>query len=110
MPNPHSILFRFRQYPFAVSADIEGMFLQVGVIPQDRLRVLWRELPAAEVAVFEYNRHIFGSKDSPTCANYALKRTATDNQANFPDAARQLLYGRLPQIKSNSYRSLKQSG
>ena len=84
------ILFRFRQYPFAVSADIEGMFLQVGVIPRDRpsLRFLWREHPAAEVAVFEYVRHIFGSKDSPTCANYALKRTATDNQANFPDAAR----------------------
>ena len=84
------ILFRFRQYPFAVSADIEGMFLQVGVIPRDRpsLQFLWREHPAAEVAVFEYVRHIFGSKDSPTCANYALKRTATDNQANFPDAAR----------------------
>ena len=66
------------------------MFLQVGVIPRDRpsLRFLWREHPAAEVAVFEYVRHIFGSKDSPTCANYALKRTATDNQANFPDAAR----------------------
>ena len=84
------ILFRIRQYPFAVSADIEGMFLQVGVIPRDRpsLRFLWREHPAAEVAVFEYVRDIFGSKDSPTCAIYALKRTATDNQANLPDAAR----------------------
>ena len=29
------ILFRFRQYPHAESADIEGMFLQVGVIPED---------------------------------------------------------------------------
>ena len=36
----------------------------------------------------EYVRQIFGSKDSPTCTNYALKRTATDNQANFPEAAR----------------------
>ena len=86
----HILFFRFRQYLFAVSADIEGMFLQVGVIPRDRpsLRFLWRENSAAEVAVFEYVRHIFGSEDSPTCANYALKRTATDNQANFPDAAR----------------------
>ena len=66
------------------------MFLQVGVIPRDRpsLRFLWREHPAAEVAVSEYVRNIFGSKDSPTCADYALKRTATDNQENFPDAAR----------------------
>ena len=29
------MLKRFRQHPYAVSADIEGTFLQVGVIPQD---------------------------------------------------------------------------
>ena len=83
------VLLRFRQHPYAVSADIEGMFLQVGVIPADQpsLRFLWREDPTTEVAVFQYARHIFGSKDSPTCANYALKRTATDNQSEFPEAA-----------------------
>ena len=27
--------------------------------------------------------HIFGAKDSPTCANYAVKRTARDNQHLF---------------------------
>ena len=87
------ILIRFRQYPYAVSADIEGMFLQVGVIPDDRpsLRFLWREDPAAEVAVFQYVRHIFGSKDSPTCANYALRRTATDNASQFPEAAQSVI-------------------
>ena len=87
------ILIRFRQYPYAVSADIEGMFLQVGVIPDDRpsLRFLWREDPAAEVAVFQYVRHIFGPKDSPTCANYALRRTATDNASQFPEAAQSVI-------------------
>ena len=83
------ILIRFRQFKYAVSADIEGMFLQVGVIPRDRpsLRFLWREDPASGIAVYQYTRHIFGSKDSPTCANYALKRTGTDNQSDFPQAA-----------------------
>ena len=87
------ILFRSRQYPHAVSADIEGMFLQVGVNPEDRpsLRFLWREDPAFEIAVYQYIRHIFGSKDSPTCANYALRQTATDNKATFPEAARSVL-------------------
>ena len=87
------ILIRFRQHPHAVSADIEGMFLQVGVIPDDRpsLRFLWREDPASEVAVFQYVRHIFGSKDSPTCANYALRRTATDNASQFPEAAQSVI-------------------
>ena len=80
---------RFRQHPFAVSADIEGMFLQVGVISEDQpsLRFLWREDPATEVAVYQYVRHIFGSKDSPTCANYALRRTASDNRSDFQEAA-----------------------
>ena len=87
------ILIRFRQHPYAVSADIEGKFLQVGVIPDDRpsLRFLWREDPASEVAVFQYVRHIFGSKDAPTCANYALRRTATDNASQFPEAARSVI-------------------
>ena len=79
------ILIRFHQHKYAVSADIEGMFLQVGVIPKDQpsLRFLWREDPAAEIAVYQYVRHIFGSKDSPTCANYALKRTGSDNQDGY---------------------------
>ena len=76
------VLMRFRQHPYAVSADIEGMFLQVGVTPQDgpSLRFLWREDPASDVTVYQYVRHIFGSKDSPTCANYALQRTARGNR------------------------------
>ena len=39
------------------------------------------------MSVFQYTRHIFGAKDSPTCANYALRRTAVDNQDRYPDAA-----------------------
>ena len=75
------VLLRFRQHPYAVSADIEGMFLQVGVLPSDQpsLRFLWREDPTTNVVVYQYARHILGAKDSPTCANYALQRTARDN-------------------------------
>ena len=32
-----AVLMRFRQHQHAVSADIEGMFLQVGVLPIDQL-------------------------------------------------------------------------
>ena len=79
------VLMRFRQHPYAVSADIEGLFLQIGVIPEDRpsLRFLWREDPATDVAVFQYVR----SKDSPTCANYALQQTARDNRNQFRETA-----------------------
>ena len=35
LPNLKHVLIRFRQYHYAVFADIEGMFLQVGLIPWD---------------------------------------------------------------------------
>ena len=40
------------------------------------------------MVVHQYTRDIFGAKDSPTCANYALQRTADDNCKEFPRAAR----------------------
>ena len=41
------VLLRIRQHQFAVSADIEGMFLQVAVPDWDQpsLRFLWRRTP-----------------------------------------------------------------
>ena len=87
------VLLRFRQHQFAVSADIEGMFLQVGVPDWDQpsLRFLWREDPTTNVVVYQYTRHIFGAKDSPTCANYALQRTARDNVNQYPEATKAVL-------------------
>ena len=86
-------LLRFRQHQFAVSADIEGMFLQVGVpdCDQPSMRFLWREDPTTNVVVYQYTRHIFGAKDSPLCANYALQRTARDNVIQYPEATNAVL-------------------
>ena len=87
------VLLRFRQNHFAVSADIEGMFLQVGVLSEDQpsLRFLWQEIPTAHLVVHHYIRHIFGARDLPTCANYALQRTAMDIHAMSADAASAVL-------------------
>ena len=35
----------------------------------------------------QYTRHIFGARDLPTCANFALQKTATDNMSTYPEAA-----------------------
>ena len=87
--NPIYILLRFRNYPYAASADIEGMFLQVGSLPSDQpsLRFLWRQDPTINVAVYQCTRHIFRSKDSSTCANYTLQCTARDKAKFYPEAA-----------------------
>ena len=58
---------------------------------QPSLRFLWREDPTTNVVVYQYTRHLFGAKDSPTCANNALQRTAQDNVSQYPEATKTVL-------------------
>ena len=78
--------FRFREQKLAITADIEAMFLQVKVPPEDCkvLRFLWRDNPDEPVKVYENGRHIFGAKNSPTCAIYALQQVAKDKAQDSP--------------------------
>ena len=68
-------IFRFREGKIALTADIESMFLQVQVPEKDKsaLRFLWRPKFNEPKQIYEYQRHVFGAKISPTCAKYALK-------------------------------------
>ena len=86
------IIFRFREHEIALSADIEAMFMQVEALPADAkcLRFLWKG-ENQNVEVYEYTRHIFGAKSSPTCANYALHQTARDNESE-DSAIRKLIF------------------
>ena len=85
------ILSRFRENKFAMTADIEEMFLQVEVKPEDRkfLRLLWFH-ENDQVVTYQYNRHIFGAKSSPTCAIFALQRCALDNASVFERSSRRI--------------------
>ena len=40
------------------------------------------------VQIYEYQRHVFEAKSSPTCANYALKQVAIHNEDESPIAAK----------------------
>ena len=83
-------IFRFRERPVALTAEIESMFLQVHVPEQDRscLRFLWRPRTIEPVQIYEYQRHVLGAKSSPTCANFALKRVGLDNEEMYPIASK----------------------
>ena len=65
-------------------ADIQSMFYQVRVTPDqcDMLRYLWWPNGDLDKDPVEYRMlvHLFGATSSPSCSNYALKRTAKDNQ------------------------------
>ena len=81
------VLLRFRLDNIAFIADIEKMFHQVRVIPQDceYLRFLWWPEGDISKQPDEYQMlvHLFGASSSPSCANFALRRTAEDNRDSF---------------------------
>lgn len=78
-------------------ADIESMYFQVFVTEHQRSfqRILWWDKSDKEMTKpveYEMNVHIFGATSSASCSNYALKKTAFDNQGKFGiDAAETLL-------------------
>ena len=81
------ILLRWRKDYIAVMADIEAMFQQVHIPPDDRnmLRFLW--WPKGDLSrspeVHRMKVHIFGAISSPSCANYALRRCASDHAGEY---------------------------
>ena len=84
------IIFRFREHQHAMTADIEALILKMKVLPGECrvIRFLWRNKPEDKTGVYEYTRHIFGAKSSPTCAKYALLQAGVGNQDDHPIAAR----------------------
>jgi hypothetical protein len=85
------ILTRFREEHSAFMADIESMFYQVRVQEEHKtfLRFLWwpnGDL-SQELTEFQMNVHLFGAISSPSCSNYALRRTADEFEEEGTEAA-----------------------
>ena len=84
------VIIRFHEESVVIMGDIESMFHQVLVPENDRrlLRFLWRANHDIRGTVegFEMKLHVFGATSSPSCCNYAVKRTAVDNEKKYhPD-------------------------
>lgn len=81
------VLTRFRQENVAVMTNVQAMFHQVKVSKRhvDFLRFLWWPMGDTSQSPVEHRMtvHIFGAVSSPSCANYALRRTAVDNKDDF---------------------------
>ena len=81
------VLIKFRQEPLAVMADTEAMFYQVFVAEKHRslLSFLWWENGNCDLSPQSYhmNVHVFGGASSPSCSNYALRKTAADNENKY---------------------------
>jgi hypothetical protein len=83
------VLCRFRKHPIAIMCDIEKMFHQFQVHPEDRdyLRFLWWEDGDLDKEPADYRMkvHLFGAVSSPGCANFGLKSIANDNPQFGPE-------------------------
>ncbi|XP_062532995.1 uncharacterized protein LOC134201760 [Bombyx mori] len=71
-----SILLRFRQHTYVLTADVEKMYSQISVHPDDRYlqRIIWRDDPAAPVQAYELNTVTYGTATAPYLATRCLRQ------------------------------------
>ncbi|XP_051175264.1 uncharacterized protein LOC127290613 [Leptopilina boulardi] len=83
------LILRFRQHPVAVSADVEKMFRQFWVHPDDRKfqRIIWRYNTNEPLRTYELKTITYGTASAPFLAVRCLRQLAEDEGANFPRAA-----------------------
>lgn len=83
-----AILTRWRTYRFVYTADIEKMFRQICVHPDDAdlQRIVWRSDPTAEVGIYRLLTVTYGTASAPYLAMRVLRQLGEDEGANFPAA------------------------
>ncbi|XP_058826986.1 uncharacterized protein LOC131686971 [Topomyia yanbarensis] len=88
-----AVLFRFRQFSIAVSADIEEMFHRVLIRREDRhaQRYLFRSDPSKPPEVYIMNVATFGSACPPASAQYVKNLNASEFAESHPRAVEGVL-------------------
>ncbi|XP_072168900.1 uncharacterized protein [Diadema setosum] len=85
--NLTGVLTRFRQERVAFVADVQGMFNQVKVPVKDRDAMTflwWRDGDLSqEPTEYRMTIHLFDATSSPSCAGFALRKTAGDARGQF---------------------------
>ena len=72
------VLLRFRQFQYAISCDLQSMYMSVFVPQSQRncLKFLWYD--DGEIVEWRMTRHVFGGVWSGSACIYALQRIAED--------------------------------
>ncbi|XP_055714258.1 uncharacterized protein LOC129808506 [Phlebotomus papatasi] len=88
-PDIAIILLQFRLAPFAMTADISKMYLQVLLDPSDSnfQRLVYRDSPQEPLRDYRIPRVCFGVASSPFLATRALFQLAQDYEKEFPLAS-----------------------
>ncbi|XP_055923707.1 uncharacterized protein LOC129954075 [Eupeodes corollae] len=86
-----AILFRFRERSIAICGDIEQMFHQIFIRPEDQdvQRFLWRDGDdAKQPDVYVMNVMIFGASCAPSTSQFVKNLNASEFEGKFPEAAK----------------------
>ena len=70
----------WRNYEYVFIADVEKMFRQILIHPDDRQFqcILWRKNPSDPISEFELNTLLYGYPPSPYQANRTIKQLGKD--------------------------------
>ncbi|XP_012174900.2 uncharacterized protein LOC105666924 [Bombus terrestris] len=82
------ILLRFRFHQYVLTGDVEKMYRQILIRPEDRKyqQILWRN-SNGEVETYQLNTVTFGLLGAPYLALRSLKQLADDEGHRFPRAS-----------------------
>ncbi|GFS48626.1 integrase catalytic domain-containing protein [Trichonephila clavipes] len=85
---------RFRRHKFAFTTDIQTMYRQILINPdqQDLQRIIWKHGPDAEVLTYRLKTVTYGLSNAPFLAIRTLQQLAKDEKSRFPLASETLLY------------------
>jgi len=89
LPSLADVILRWRRHRFVIAADIEKMYRQILVHPQDRdlQRIIWRRRPEDELEEFQLNTVTYGLSSAPFLAMRTLRQLAIDESVRYPIAA-----------------------
>lgn len=84
------IILRWRQYEYALSADITKMYRQILVNPEDTRyqQILWRFTPESPITPYKLVTVTYGTAAAPYLAMRVLRQLADDEETQFPNAAK----------------------
>ncbi|XP_046615350.1 uncharacterized protein LOC124302827 [Neodiprion virginianus] len=79
------VITRWRRYAYVFTADIEKMYRQIGVHPDDwdLQRILWRKNPQDPVSTYQLCTVTYGLKSAPYLALRVLRQLAADEKSRF---------------------------
>ncbi|XP_061394371.1 uncharacterized protein LOC133329930, partial [Musca vetustissima] len=81
-----SILLRFRLPKFVFTTDIEKMYRQILMHPDDQRYqlIIWREDPSHPVSYYKLNTVTYGTRSAPYLATKCLQKIANENMERYP--------------------------